>query len=206
MFSLPRSPSAPSGETPPLILLLMSLAGTNGGRKKKFKDVNLWFDRFNSREPSSVALTACLCVSATCSAPAVSLYTSSVSPPVGHGTPPPLHPKCQTFYHTAAGREKRVGGGIRVETVECFYHSMDYFFSTLHWFCRHSTGSSFLCLQLYFLLGSSVLGRLMWDCSFIASNRIVLLASRRQSRLPISESKLDHNYKIKTTYLYMFFF
>lgn len=46
----------------------------------------------------------------------------------------------------------------------------------------------------------------MWDCSFIASNRIVLLASRRQSRLPISESKLDHNYKIKTIYLYMFFF
>lgn len=46
----------------------------------------------------------------------------------------------------------------------------------------------------------------MWDCSFIASNRIVLLASRRQSRLPISEFKLDHNYKIKTIYLYMFFF
>lgn len=45
----------------------------------------------------------------------------------------------------------------------------------------------------------------MWDCSFIASNRIVLLASRRQSRLPISESKLDHNYKIKTIYVYMFF-
>lgn len=48
--------------------------------------------------------------------------------------------------------------------------------------CLRRTGSSFLCLQLYFLLGSSVLGKSMCDCLSMASSKICLLASRRQSR------------------------
>lgn len=48
--------------------------------------------------------------------------------------------------------------------------------------CLYPTGSSFLCLQLYFLPGSSVLGRSMRDCFLMASSKICLLTSRRQSR------------------------
>lgn len=132
-----------------------------------------------------ITLTVCLYVSAACSNLSASPYTSSAARPGERGIPLPLHPtRPQTFYCTAT----EVRG-------KCHNISQTGTFSSLADTALHLTGSSFLCLQLYFLLGSSVLGRSMWDCFSMASNKICLLASRRQSKPSKVRSEWDaHEY------------
>lgn len=128
-------------------------------------------------------LTACLCVSAACSDLSASPCTSSAAQPGGRGTPLPLRPtRPWTFYCTAEEEREKCHDISHTDTFSAL-GGRDSFL--------YLTGSSFLCLQLYFLLGSSVLGRSMWDCFSMASNKICLLASRRQSRPSNVRSEWD---------------
>ena len=124
--------------------------------------------------PCAAALTACLCVSAALLiSRCCSLYVfCSSARRIRYSTSTASIMSTDILLYSC-GEERKT---IREETDKDFHQ-----WGTMNCL-HHFTGSSFLCLQLYFLLGSRVLGRSMWDCFSMASNRICLLASRRQSR------------------------
>lgn len=170
MFPLPGPPSSPSAQAPPLILLLPPLTGAHA--VNVMSTVPLLLQRARGgylKWHHSPLVSASLQFAQISLLLLVGLLQLSQVDAVFH------------FYciqHIQRHFTKQLKGPDKSIT---FSRQAHFYLGTIS-ACRHRTGSSFLCRQLYFLLESSVLGKSMCDCFSMASNKICLLASRRQSR------------------------